>query len=444
MGAPAFQLLGEVYIIFQIVLVPAWVGQVAGVAHRRLAELALVQYLIHGHLHSWQPVEGVEDPENVDAVDGSLVDELPDHVVRVVYITHGIGPPEEHLKGDVGDGLAQDVQPLPGGLVEEAVGYVEGGPAPHLQGEAVLQNFRHPWPCQGHVPGAHPGGEEGLVGVPEGGVGDKELLLLQHPLAQGLRAFFVQQGLEAVPLFHEAGGGGEPGNFQLLALGVGVLYLNFRDVAQHLSGPVTAVLKLKELGGLVDELGVALPGPEAGVGQDVGDEGDVGLDSPDVLLADGPAGLVAGPLEGVVPGGDLHQQGVVVGGDDRPGVGVAAVQPHAEAAAGAVGGDLAGVGGEVVGRILGGDPALDGVAALPQVVLARHADAGIGEGTALGDENLGPDKIHAGDHLGDGVLHLDAGIHLDEVIAPVLVHQKLHGAGVDISHLPGDLHCVGA
>ena len=55
-----------------------------------------------------------------------------------------------------------------------------------------------------------------------------------------------------------------------------------------------------------------------------------------MLLADGPHGLAAHPLEGVVPGGDLDQQGVVVGGDLRAGEGVAAVQTDAEAAAGGV------------------------------------------------------------------------------------------------------------
>ena len=43
------------------------------------------------------------------------------------------------------------------------------------------------------------------------------------------------------------------------------------------------------------------------------------------------------------------------------------------------------------------------------------------------------DEIDAGDHFGDGMLHLDAGIHLDEVEAAVLVHQELDGAGVVIA-----------
>ena len=41
------------------------------------------------------------------------------------------------------------------------------------------------------------------------------------------------------------------------------------------------------------------------------------------------------------------------------------------------------------------------------------------------------------DLLGDRVLHLQAGIDLDEVVLAVLVHQELHSAGVLIAYLQG-------
>lgn len=40
-----------------------------------------------------------------------------------------------------------------------------------------------------------------------------------------------------------------------------------------------------------------------------------------------------------------------------------------------------------------------------------------------------------GDLLGDGVLHLQTGVDLDEVVLAVLVHQELHGARVLVAHL---------
>ena len=53
---------------------------------------------------------------------------------------------------------------------------------------------------------------------------------------------------------------------------------------------------------------------------------------------------------------------------------------------------------------------------------------------ALGDADLRLDDVDAGDHLGDGVLDLDARIDLDEVeLAGVGIHQELDRAGADDS-----------
>lgn len=42
---------------------------------------------------------------------------LEDHIVRVIGVAHGIGPPQEHLEGDVGDELPKLLQPSPGALI---------------------------------------------------------------------------------------------------------------------------------------------------------------------------------------------------------------------------------------------------------------------------------------------------------------------------------------
>lgn len=47
------------------------------------------------------------------------------------------------------------------------------------------------------------------------------------------------------------------------------------------------------------------------------------------------------------------------------------------------------------------------------------------------------DDVHAGEHLGDGVLHLEPDVHLHKVVAAVAVQEKLQGTGVDIAH-PAD------
>ena len=57
---------------------------------------------------------------------------------------------------------------------------------------------------------------------------------------------------------------------------------------------------------------------------------------------------------------------------------------------------------------------------------------------ALGDEDLRPHQVEAGDDLGDGVLHLDARVHLDEEpLVAVQVVEELDGAGVVVADLAG-------
>ena len=65
---------------------------------------------------------------------------------------------------------------------------------------------------------------------------------------------------------------------------------------------------------------------------------------------------------------------------------------------------------EAAGDVLGVDPALDRVAAQLHVLLPD------GERLAGGDEDLLPHEVDPGHLLGDGVLDLDAGVHLHEVV----------------------------
>ena len=87
---------------------------------------------------------------------------------------------------------------------------------------------------------------------------------------------------------------------------------------------------------------------------------------------------------------------------------IAGVDPDAGSARPAQGGDRARGGQEAAGRVLGVDPALDGVAAHGHVVLGQA------ERLAGRHPQLGGDDVDAGDLLGDRVLDLDAGVHLQE------------------------------
>lgn len=182
------------------------------------------------------------------------------------------------------------------------------------------------------------------------------------------------------------------------------------DIPQHLGGTVLALLDIKEGRGLLNELGMALARYKGRVGEDIVEEGHIGLDAADADLAHTTLGLAHRSLKGAVKGGDLYQQRVIVRGDLRTGEGVACVQADAEAAAGTVGGELAGIRGKVVGGVLGGDTALDGIAVLPDGLLVGNADIRGTEGIALRHQNLSLHQVHTCDHLSDSMLHLNTGI----------------------------------
>ena len=95
-------------------------------------------------------------------------------------------------------------------------------------------------------------------------------------------------------------------------------------------------------------------------------------------------------------------------------------------------GDPAAAWAEILFRVFGVDAALDGVAVQADILLAeaqllpcRNAD-------------LPLDQVQPGHHLGDGVLDLQAGVHLHKVELPVLI-QKLDGARVAVIDRLGSL-----
>jgi len=114
MGPHLLKLFGHVQVIFQRILVPLGIGDVAGVADGGFADFAGPAYRFHGHLHAGGPVKRIKDPEDIHAGVGRLFNELLHHVVGIVGVAHGVGTAQQHLEKDVGDRLGELVQPLPG------------------------------------------------------------------------------------------------------------------------------------------------------------------------------------------------------------------------------------------------------------------------------------------------------------------------------------------
>ena len=418
MGARGAQLLAHIDVVLQVVLGPVRVVDVAGIADRTLADLVVLDHRIHRDAHVLHPVEAVEDAEDIDPGGGGHTHEFLHHIVGIIGIADAVRGTQQHLGHQVRHRGAQVAQALPGTFLQEAVGHVEGGTAPAFDGEKLRQvggiGGRH----LDHVDGPHPRGEQRLVPVAHGGVGDQQVPLLLHPVGHRLRALLLQQVARA---HHRLGAQFrrarilDAGMRTRVALGLGMsVDGDVGDIGQHLGAAVAALEEVEELRRLVDEFRVIGVVQEGRVFEQVLDEGDVGGDPANAELAQGPVHPGDGGLGRLRLGGDLHQQAVVVARDHPARIGGAAVKPDAHAGRLAKGGDPAIIGDEVVLRILGGDPGLQRVAGQLHVVL-RGLAGGLGDGLAFGDQDLRLHDVDAGDLFGDGMFDLHARVHLDEV-----------------------------
>ena len=163
--------------------------------------------------------------------------------------------------------------------------------------------------------------------------------------------------------------------------------------------------------------------------ENVEEKRDVGLDAADSKLAERAVHLLDDGHEVLLLARELDEEGVVVWGDAAADDDLA-VEADAHAAGGSVHLNLAKVRREGHLGILGGDAALHGEALDLDVLLARDAD--VRQGGTARDENLRLDQIDAGDLLRHRVLNLDAGVHLEKVVAALLVHHELHGTRVAV------------
>ncbi len=131
-------------------------------------------------------------------------------------------------------------------------------------------------------------------------------------------------------------------------------------------------------------------------------------------------------------------------GDLGAGVTGGGIETDTETGSGPVGLDGAVIGREIVLRIFGRNPRLDGETAQLDILLRLDTDLRVGELVPFGHPDLCLHKVAHGHQFGNGMLDLDARVDLYEVKVALLVHQKLDGAGIDVVDLLGHLHRVTA
>ena len=139
MRASGFQVFAHVHVILKVVFRTIRVKNVTGVADRAFANLACFDHRIHRHAHVFNPVETVENAEDIDTGIGGCRHKLLHHIVRVVRIAHPVGGAQQHLRHYVGQGCAQIAQALPRAFLQETVGHIESRPAPAFDREKLRQ-----------------------------------------------------------------------------------------------------------------------------------------------------------------------------------------------------------------------------------------------------------------------------------------------------------------
>ena len=447
--AGGLQFFRQANIIFQVVLGPRRVQNVAGIADRRFAELSLGNDCVHGDAHVLDPVQAVENAEKVDAASSRLADEMLHHIVGIVGVADAVGAAQQHLQQQIWRSFAHFAQPFPRILGQEAHGDIEGRAAPALQRQKLRQR-----PCvdpgdAGNIMRAHARGEQRLMPVAHRRVRHQHLCLFAHPRREPFRAERVEKllraaGNSAIEIGHDRGRRVLLGHRPAARLGMAV-DTDVGEVVQELGRAVLALDLREQFRRRVDEPRRIAAVAKARVVDDRLEEGEVGRHAADAEFAQRAVHAGYRLVRRRRPGSDLLQQRIVETRDDRARIGGAAVEADAETGRAAIGGDAAVVRDEIVLGILGGDAALQGVAVQPDVGLRRNAGLGRADGETVEDVDLRLDDVDAGHLLGDGVLDLDARIDLDEVeIAGVGILQEFDGAGSDVAGGARDVQRVAA
>lgn len=206
------------------------------------------------------------------------------------------------------------------------------------------------------------------------------------------------------------------------------------QVVQKLLSTILGSPELEQLWVFVDEVGVQHPIQKLLVLQDVQQERNISLNSPNAELTQGSVHFsgTGGQVGGMR--NDLDQQRVVVRGYNGTRVGRCTVQSDAHALSGPENFQSTSRWLEIVGGILGRDAALDSVSLHVNVILRVSQ---FGQRCAFGDLDLRLHQIDACDLLRNGVLHLESSVHLDEVKVASVIEQELDCSRVLVAHVLG-------
>ncbi len=224
------------------------------------------------------------------------------------------------------------------------------------------------------------------------------------------------------------GGAGPVGHFGILVDD------DLAEIREQARGTVAPISETKQRFGLIDEGCGGFAGLKGRVIDYILQKRNVGFDAANAEFAQSAVHALASVRELAAPGGHFYQERIVERRDHRAAIGGRAVEADSEARRRTIGMDLAVVGNEIVGWIFGGDAALQREAMHRDVRLGGQVDLRAVQSEVLRDLDLAAHDIDASHHLGDGMLHLNAWIHFDEIpAAGVGIHQEFDSSSVSVS-----------
>src|SRR3984893_828533 len=144
------------------------------------------------------------------------------------------------------------------------------------------------------------------------------------------------------------------------------------EIREQFGGAVATAGETKQFRRVIEKRSGDFAGAKFCMVDDVFDEGNVGGDAADAKFAERAVHATAGFRQVFSPGGYFDEERVVIGGEDRAGVGGAAIEADAKSCGRTVGGNLAVVGREIFLRVFGGHTALQSGAVEWNAVLPRQ------------------------------------------------------------------------
>ena len=413
------KVFGEFQIVIERELCFMLARQIAGITDRGLTHGAGLLNRLHGHIHILRPIEGIEDAENIDARIRGAFHKILHHIVRIVRVADRIRGAQQHLQRDIRRRFAKQLQPPPWVFFQEAHGDVKSRATPAFQRKEIGQTPRIMGCGLNHVVSPHARRQKRLMRVAHGRVGNKNLFLLAHPLAEGGRTELFQL-IAHTGRDRTARHIRQNGVYMARRLRPALYFriavdIDISEEAQKLCCAVLAFGKREQLRRLVDEPRRILIRAELRMIDEVCKEDEISGDAANAELVQSPRHAIDRFLRRRRPGGHFLQQRVIEPRHLRTRIGRAAVEADAKTCRAAIGDDTAVIGNEVFFRILCGHPALQGVTIEMNVLLRRDPAFRRPDRLSFRNPDLRLDDVNAGDLFGHRMLHLDARIDLDKI-----------------------------